>query len=87
MSPLLFVLALETLAEAIRRQSDIEGIVVENHEHQLAMYTDDMLFVRNPETSITGYSIWSMNIQRLLASEKVRGTPINDRQFSLGTKV
>lgn len=53
LSPGLFVLALEPLAQKIRNNTDIHGITVGNMHHKLLVYADDMLvFVTKPETSI-----------------------------------
>lgn len=52
LSPLLFAVAMEPLAEAIRVTPAIEGLLVD-YEHKICLYADDVLiFISNPETSI-----------------------------------
>ena len=41
LSPYLFLLAVETLAIAIRESSDIKGITIEGEETKLLQYADD----------------------------------------------
>jgi len=42
LSPLLFFLALETLACQIRQDHNIRGITINNEEIELTAFTDDM---------------------------------------------
>ena len=73
-SPLLFAIALEPLAAAIRKNQEFPGIKINNECHKLMLYADDiLLFVSDPEhslpslfrtidrfSSISGYKInWS----------------------------
>ena len=43
LSPLLFVLALESLAIAIRSHPEIKGISLSGHEHLIVFFTDAIL--------------------------------------------
>ena len=53
LSPLLFALALEPLAAAIRRDPDFPGIQVGNSCHKLMLYADDALvLITEPERSL-----------------------------------
>lgn len=53
LSPLLFTIVIEPLAEAIRNSPDITGISAGEKDHKIALYADDiLLFVTNPQTSV-----------------------------------
>lgn len=53
LSPLLFALALEPLAIAIRQDTTIRGIFREGLEQKISLYADDMiLYISNPDASI-----------------------------------
>ena len=45
MSPYLFLLAVETLAIAIRENEEIKGIVIDKQETKLLQYADDTMAV------------------------------------------
>ena len=52
LSPLIFALILEPLAQQIREDPNIMGISIRNPTHKFALYADDiLLFLTNPETS------------------------------------
>lgn len=53
LSPLLFDISIEPLAQLIREDSAIKGIVIGGEEHKLSLYADDvLLFLTEPETTI-----------------------------------
>ena len=53
MSPLLFALAFEPLADMIRRHKEINGVELVGVDHRIVLYADDiLLFVKNAESSV-----------------------------------
>lgn len=52
LSPLLFALAIEPLAEAIRTNPDIHGLTIADKQYKITLYADDVLiFLTRPESS------------------------------------
>lgn len=57
LSPLLFALAMEPLAIAIRAQEAISGLEIGGYVHKISLYADDvMLYLTNPESSLPNLS-------------------------------
>lgn len=53
LSPLLFALTLEPLAERIRNSREIHGVTLGKTTHKIALYADDvLLFLSDPEVSV-----------------------------------
>ena len=53
LSPALFALFIEALAQAIREDDSISGISINDREHKLCLFADDVLVtLSNPETSL-----------------------------------
>ena len=54
LSPLLFALSLEPLAQSVRQATMITPITVNNTQHRISLYADDvLLFIENAPQSIT----------------------------------
>lgn len=55
LSPLLFALAIEPLAEALRKQEDYQGILIGKREYKLSLFADDfVLYLHHPRSSLQG---------------------------------
>lgn len=66
---------MEPLAQALRENCNIQGILIDNTEHKIAMYADDvLLYINNPEKCLPilldlfdifgTYSGYKLNIQK-----------------------
>ena len=53
LSPLLFNIALEVLATAIRKEKEIKGIQIGKEEVKLSLFADDIiLYIENPKDNM-----------------------------------
>ena len=74
-SPLLFNIALEVLATAIREEKEIKGIQIGKEEVKLSLFADDMiLYIENPKDSIRKL------LQLISEFSKVAGYKINTQK-------
>lgn len=75
LSPIIFTLMMEPLAEAIRNHRDIKGIVVGEKSHKLGLFADDVvLTLTSPATSLScvselldtfgGVSYYKLNVSK-----------------------
>lgn len=53
LSPLLFAISIEPLAQLIRDDNNIKGIIINREEHKISLYADDvLLYLREPISTI-----------------------------------
>uniref|UniRef100_A0A3P9J7K4 Reverse transcriptase domain-containing protein n=1 Tax=Oryzias latipes TaxID=8090 RepID=A0A3P9J7K4_ORYLA len=95
LSPLLFTLAIEPFAIAIRKNKDIAGITIGHEEHKIALYADDViLFISNMSKTIpiilklienfgkiSGYTVNNTKSAILVLDKKQASNP-NSRALS-----
>ncbi len=80
LSPLLFAICIEPLAQLIRDDKNIKGITIGKEEHKLSLYADDvLLYLSDPTTTISHlkktidkfgyYSGYTINIDKTEAMD------------------
>ena len=75
LSPLLFNIALEVLATAIREEKEIKGIQIRKEEVKLSLFADDMItYIENPKDSIRKL------LELISEFRKVAGNKINTQK-------
>lgn len=53
LSPLLFDISIEPLAQLIRDEHEIQGLTINGEQHKLSIYADDvLLYISNPAVSV-----------------------------------
>lgn len=53
LSTLLLAISIEPLAQLIRDDKNIKGIVINNEEHKISLYADDaLLYLTDPASTI-----------------------------------
>lgn len=95
LSPMLFILAIEPLAMAIRAQTDISGICLGEQEHKISLYADDVIvFLTKLTISVprllqqielfgqfSGYNINNAKSSILFLNKQERSNPIVKSPF------
>uniref|UniRef100_A0AAQ6AKY8 Reverse transcriptase domain-containing protein n=1 Tax=Amphiprion ocellaris TaxID=80972 RepID=A0AAQ6AKY8_AMPOC len=95
LSPLLFALAMEPLAAAIRMDPCIEGLLLNNCQRRISLYADDVLiFLNSPSRSIpklinlitqyssfSGYKIYFSKSEAMPLSSSYKASPSISRPF------
>ena len=81
---LLFAISIEALAQLFRDDNDIKGIVINEEEHKLSLYVDDViLYLKKPALTIPHlkryiykcgfYSGYKVNVEKTMAMD-INGT-------------
>ena len=84
LSPLLFAISIEPLAQLIRDDINIKGVIVDGEQHKLSLYADDvLLYLLEPATTIPHlksiisiygyYSGYKVNVDKTMALD-INGT-------------
>ena len=77
LSPLLFNIALEVLATAIRAEKEIKGIQIGKEEVKLSLFADDMiLYIENPKDT-TRKLLELINEYSKVAGYKINTNPLH----------
>lgn len=100
LSPILFTLAIEPLAMAVRAHTKISGIVIGGVDHSISLYADDIIFfltdIKNsiPEQiklidkigQFSGYTINNSKSVLMFFSEEKRNNPTINTPFIATTE-
>lgn len=78
LSPFLFNLVIEVLVLAVRQSSEISGVSIEQVEHKIILYADDVTFLQHP---IVESFVTLKKIITLIAS--VLGYKVNEQKMTL----
>uniref|UniRef100_A0A8C5AMD3 Reverse transcriptase domain-containing protein n=1 Tax=Gadus morhua TaxID=8049 RepID=A0A8C5AMD3_GADMO len=85
-SPLLFIMALEPLACAIRSNGDIHGVNIHGHDFKLNMYADDILLTLSKPTNSIHAVLYLINLFGSFSGYKINwnkseAIPLNSNTF------
>ena len=77
LSPYLFVVAVETLAIAIRQSSDIKGIYIEEQETKLLQYADTMAILADTNSAkVLQWNPVNMDTNGTCPSVRINGVSV-----------
>uniref|UniRef100_A0A665TEM0 Reverse transcriptase domain-containing protein n=1 Tax=Echeneis naucrates TaxID=173247 RepID=A0A665TEM0_ECHNA len=83
LSLLLFILAIELLACAIRQDKDITGIFIGGYDFQLNMYVDDILLTLSKPSHSIPKVLETMNLFGKLSGYKINWTKSEIRRYDI----
>lgn len=88
LSPLIFTLIMEPLAESIRSSSEVKGITIAGQHHKIGLFADDVvLTLTSPQSSLTAVQSIINNFSNIsyykLNTNKSTVLPINIPKLTL----
>ena len=87
LSPLLFNIILEDLAEAIREEKEVKGIRIGKEELKLSLFVDDMiLYIKTLKNLPENYKSQSMNIVKLKEIKLTHSIPLHSYTLTMRKK-